>query len=147
MKKSPVKVVAHPETGNVVTPNENKPGEASIRLDQEVNSMEGGYLNKSRRTVFIGGKIEDLQSLNFRAGQTLPGKIVRRESFEPFYEGQSPKINPTSGEIMRKNGQEIYFQFQYTENETEPDYLWLGSTEVEVSESVQQALSQQTLND
>ena|SRR5690606_4057021 len=145
MKKEPVKVIAHPETGKVVTENPNKPGEGSVRFDQEVNTMEGGYYNKRKRTAFIGGKVEDLESLGLKAGQTMPGRIVQKESYEPFYDGQSAKINPTTNEVIQKNGKDVFFQFVYTERETEPDYEWVGVNDQQVSESVANALGAQTI--
>lgn len=138
-KSTKVTVVAHPETGAVITPRKNNPEYGVIRLDQESVSMENGYLNKSNRTAWLGGKIEDLQSLNLKAGSTLPGKIVRKESHTPFYEGQSPKINPQTSEVVLKDGKEVYMQDMYTDDLDASSYSFIGEevealVEAEVAE-------------
>jgi len=138
---SQVKVVAHPTLGTVVTPS-RKEGFGTIRVDSVNKSMENGYLNIQKRTAFIHGKMEDLESLGLRADQVLRGKIIKKESFEPFYEGQNPKINPTTQEVILTNGQETYLEYSYTEDTTATD-KWVGSTSQEVSEEVENALASQ----
>ncbi len=122
MKKS-VKVAIHPETKAVITKNENKPEFGTIRLDQEVISMEGGFLNKTKRSAFIAGKLENLQALELSEGQEFSGQIVRTESFKPMFEGQAHKINPTSKEDVLVDGRKVYFQDTYTEDLTKKDSL------------------------
>lgn len=138
-----VKVVVHPTTGLVITPSTNNPAWGTFRVDSENVSMESGILNKSKRSAFIRGKIEDLESLGLRANQSLPGKIVKRESFEPFYEGQPVKINPTTGETVLTNGRPTYIEFVYTDNAQAPD-VWVGNTAEQVSAEIQNALTEQT---
>jgi hypothetical protein len=116
-------IVAHPETNEVVTQNPNKPEYGSIRVDQIITTMENGFLNRSKRVAFIGGKLEDLKELGYKANQVLPGKLVVKESTTPFYAGQSPKINPETGEVMLSNGQEIYRQTVYTSDINAQDNL------------------------
>lgn len=123
-KSSKATVMAHPSTGAIITPRKNNPEYGVIRVDQETVSMENGFLNKSNRTAWIGGKVSDLESLNLKEGSALPGKIVRRESHTPFYEGQSPKINPSTNEVIEKNGQPVYFQDTYTEDLGSPSYAF-----------------------
>lgn len=139
-----VKVAKHPTTGEVITQSSNNPEWGTIRVDSENKSFEGGILNVSKRSAFIRGKMSDLQALGLRDGQTLPGKIQKQESFEPFYEGQNPKINPTTGDVVLKNGRETYLQFEYTENAEAHD-IWVGNTAQEVSAEVQEALAEQAV--
>lgn len=115
---SKVKIVAHPETGDIVTQNPNKPEYGSVRVDQEVKTFTNGYLNKTKRVAFIGGRMEDLTEMNFREGQELPGKIIVEERLEPFYPGQSPKINPETEEVLTQGGNPIYRNSFYTEDLT-----------------------------
>jgi len=122
-----VKVIAHPETGAVITVSKNNSQYGTIRLDSENVSLEGGFMNKSKRTAFIRGKVSDLQSLGYKAGQTLGGKIMKKESFSPFYEGQRPKINPSNGEIILTNGEETFLDYTYTSDANAAD-VWVGST-------------------
>lgn len=140
---SDVKVVAHPETGAVITQNVNKPEFGTLRLDSENVSMSGGYLNKNRRTAFVGGNYEEFKSLGLRAGQVMPGLIQKQESFSPFYEGQSPKINPTTQEVIFKNGKEVYLQFEYIADSNAADSIWIDETPAEVDEATQTALAAQ----
>lgn len=134
---SKVTIVTHPETGNVVTQNPNKPEYGSIRVDQEVKTFTNGYLNRSKRVAFIGGTMEDLNEMNFREGQILPGKIVVKEQLEAFYSGQSPKINPETNEVLTQGGQPIYRNSFYTEDLTAFDMpLTHDTVEEGISHSV-----------
>jgi hypothetical protein len=71
-----------------------------------------GFLNRQKRVAFLRSDIETLKeyvsSLNLKAGSTVPGKIVVEESTTPYFEGQEPKINPTSGEICTSDGAFVY---------------------------------------
>jgi hypothetical protein len=116
-------IVAHPVTSEVVTQNPDKPDYGSIRVDQVITTMENGFLNRSKRVAFIGGKLEDLKELGYKAGQVLPGKNVIKESTTPFYDRQQPKINPKTGEVVTINGQEIYRQTVYTADAHAQDEL------------------------
>ena len=139
-----VKVAQHPATGVVITPSTNNPEYGTIRLDSEHKSMEKGYLNIQKRSAFVRGKLEDLNALGLKSGQSLPGKIIKRESFEPFYENQAPKINPTTAELVLTNGRETYLEFVYTEDTNSTDQ-WVGSNSAEVSVEVANALTEQTV--
>lgn len=137
MKKS-VKVATHPVTGSVITKNENKPEFGTIRVDQEFVSMEKGFVNISKRSAFLAGKYEGLQALGLSEGETLPGQIIRKESFTPMFEGQSAKINPSTNEKVLINGKETYFQDEYTEDASAKDVL-LKSTSVNTAVSASKA--------
>lgn len=141
---STVKVMAHPTSGNVITPSRNNPEWGTFRVDSENKSMEGGILNISKRSAFIRGKISDLEQLGLRPNQTLAGKIQKQESFSPFYEGQSPKINPSTNEVVLTNGRETYLQYEYTSN---PDALdvWVGDTSNEVNAQTEEQLAEQAV--
>ena len=106
--------------------------------------MENGFFNKSSRSAFIGGKLEDLKSAGFKANQILPGKIIRKTSFEPQYEGHQPKVNPTTGEKVLVNGRETYFQDVYTQDMNACD-TWVGQDTNAVSAEVANALTEQTV--
>ena len=121
-----VVVVAHPQTGLVVTRNESNPEYGTLRLDQVSRTITNNFINESRRTVFIRGNYDLLVSLGYKANQKLAGKIIKLESFNPFYiksDGtpQEPKINPTTQEVILKDGKPVYLEFQYVEDESTPD--------------------------
>lgn len=122
-----VKVVKHPETGAVITASTKNAEYGTIRVDETHTSMEGGFVNIQNRTAFIRGRLEDLNKLGLKDGQSLPGKIIRKESFEPFYEGQAPKQYPKdhkqAGENVLTNGRETYLQYEYTSDINAGDTL------------------------
>lgn len=127
---SQVKVIAHPESGNVITPSSRNPEYGTFRVDSENRSLENGFVNISKRTAFIRGKISDLETLGLRAGQVLPGRIQKRESFDPFYEDQEPKINPSTQEVVLTNGQESYLEYVYTSDAKASD-VWVDNADAE----------------
>lgn len=142
---SKVTVIAHPETGNVITPSSNNPEYGTFRVDSIDKSLENGFVNINKRSAFIRGRITDLSSLDLKAGQTLPGKIQKQESFDPFYDGQEPKINPTTNEVVLTDGKETYLQFEYTANAKALD-IWVdNSAPVEQTQDAQEQLEEQQM--
>ena len=125
-------VVKHPETGLVITPSVNKPEFGTIRIDQEASVFNNGFFAVQKRTAFVRGRITDLESLGLKDGSTLDGKIIRKESFEPFYEKQkkSPKINPQTNEVILTDGRPTYLEFEYTEDKNASDHWVAESNEV-----------------
>ena len=134
MNTSP-KITKHPETGAIITPNSNKPEYGSVRVDQEVKTFTNGFLNRTNRVAFIGGRLEDLNKMGYKDGQKLPGKIVVKEQLEPFYPGQDPKINPETDEVLTQGGHPIYRNTYYTENINEQDMLLSHDTVEETVDS------------
>lgn len=148
---SQVKVVAHPETNAIITPSTKTEGFGTIRLDSVHKSFEGGFLNVSRRTAFIRGRMEDLEGLGLKAGQALQGKILKKESFSPFYEGQVAKQYPegaivngiaVGGQSVLTNGRETYLQYEYTADPNAVD-LWVGETPEGVAQNVETSMQEQ----
>ena len=45
---------------------------------------------------------------NFKVGQSIPLDILVQESTTQSYEGQSPKVNPSTSEVITFNNQEVY---------------------------------------
>lgn len=142
---SQVKVIAHPESGNVITPSSKNPEYGTFRVDSENRSLENGFVNISKRTAFIRGKISDLETLGLRAGQVLPGRIQKRESFDPFYDDQEPKINPSTNEVILTNGQESYLEYVYTSDVKASD-VWVDNAEAEeLTEEAKAELAKQAV--
>lgn len=145
MATKTVKVIAHPTTGQVITPSTKNPEWGTFRVDSEHKSFEKGILNIQKRSAFIRGKISDLSALNLREGQVFSGQIIKRESFEPFYVGQDPKIYPSGekmGQPVLTNGKETYFEYVYTEDTAAVDQ-WVGQTSTELSTATQAAMEEQ----
>jgi len=44
----------------------------------------------------------------FKVGDVLPLDILSEEKTVPAYDGQAPKINPSTGETISFNGSEVY---------------------------------------
>ena len=83
MSNSKVTVVAD-DNGNVIRQSKN-PEIGYVRVTQDaVSYSSNGWVQRKTRSALILGNIDDLKELNFKKGQTLDGKIVVKESTEPF---------------------------------------------------------------
>lgn len=149
MNNSKCIVKAHPDTKEVITKWE-KDGKSygRIRIDQAKVEFINGFGSVRNRSAFLTMEAEALESLGLVAGQEFPvaGKIVRKETREPQYEGHNPKINPTTAEIHLVNGAPVYFQDTFTSNMSENDSLIAATPEnVEATEEVSAEAQEQTL--
>lgn len=138
-----VKVGVHPDTKAVITQNPNKPEFGSIRVDYKTTSLTGGFASSGNRSAFIHGRMEDLEAYGLKEGQELTGRIIRKESFAPFYGGQQAKINPSTQETVLTDGRPTYLDFQYTEDSKAED-VWVEE-EVEETVDASQAVAEQAL--
>jgi len=134
------KIVAHPVTGQVFTESSKNPGWGVIRVDSNQVVMSNGIMDIQKRTAFVRMKTEIFKALDFKAGQIMPGKIRRMESFAPFYEGQPAKINPTTKELVLTNGQPTYLQFEYVDDAKAQDLFITEDAEVEATTDASQML-------
>lgn len=83
MSKNKVTVVAD-DNGNVIRQSQN-PEIGYVRVTQDaVNFSATGWVQKKTRSALILGNLEDLKSFKFKNNQKLEGKIVVKESTEPF---------------------------------------------------------------
>ena len=89
--------------------------------------------------------MEDLEAFGLKAGQELVGKIIKKESFSPFYEGQQPKINPQTNEQVLTNDRPTYLEFQYTEDPNAHD-MWIEEEDEVEEEVVANEIAGQTLS-
>lgn len=55
---------------------------------------------------------------------TLKGVLQVQEANQPFREGQDPKINPSTGEVVEKNGEPVYRNTVYVSDPGAPEYVW-----------------------
>jgi len=123
---SKVIVTANAE-GSVVSLSKNNPEYGYVRVEQVRGVVDDrGWVSKKTLSALMYGKAEDLLSLGYFKGQALAGKIVIRESLEPF-NTENPekdyKIAGKSGVICCQDGQPIYRKCFYTTNEAEGDTL------------------------
>jgi hypothetical protein len=105
-----------------------------IRVESTQTSMENGFISSKKASALIRGKVEELKALGLKEGQSLSGKIIHKESTTPSYDGQSPKINPSTGEIMTSGGSPIFRESFFTANLNANDEL-LAHDKVEVPAS------------
>lgn len=113
--------------GRVVVPNASNPEYAYIRVESKVTEFNGGFLNVKTRSAIIPGKKVDLEAFvrenNLRAGTVIDGRILVKESTEPFYEGQQPKTAGAEGAVCTIGGQPIYRKAIFTTDENDQDVL------------------------
>ena len=143
-----VKVVAHPETGSIITPT-SKEGFGTVRLDSVEIVFSGNFTSKQKRTAFITGEIDVLEMVFKTDGQSVPGKIIKLESFEPFYAGQSPKIYPSdhanAGQPVLTEGKETYLRFEYTRDMSAEDRFIRSSVEENSEVNAESAVGAQAI--
>lgn len=110
-------VIAHPETGEIITRFTSKEGGkefAKVRVDSVTLEVNNGFSSFSKRSAFITLSGEDADTFEelglLVEGQKYPveGKIIVRESLKPFYVGQKPKTKGKGGEVVTNNGQPVY---------------------------------------
>ena len=122
------KVIAkkNPETGELFTIGNNKEW-CSIRVESSVLENDEGFWTIKTRNSKIRLQVELAKVMIAKGllkdGLELPlkGKIIIRESFEPFYEGQVMKINPSTGEVIHFMNRQVYRQSIFTSNMDERD--------------------------
>lgn len=146
-----VTVATNPTTGLVITPSVNKPTWGSIRVDSVHVTMENGLINRNKRSAFLRGLITDLEAIGYSAGQQIPGQIIRKESFTPFYvagvngatKTQDPKINPTTKAVVLTDDRETYLESEFTQNLEATD-VWIGELPMKLGGQVVGATIAQT---
>ena len=140
MNKTSVLVKAD-EQGNVIGVSKNNPEYGYVRVQQSAMQInDQGWLRPVVRTALIKGKVEDLLSAQFQANESLPGKIVVKESLLPF-NSENPdrdlKVAGTTGVICRVNDEPIYRQTFYTTNENAVDELIMHTNTDEIRDVMQ----------
>lgn len=141
MKNFPISVLDK-KTGLLVNKYEgSKTGMGYVTFQQEVTSISNGARRTSVRTTRLRGPYEELLRDFTFVGIGLEGKIVKIESFEPFWEGQAFKINPETKVPVLKEGKVVYMIYQFEENPNAKD-VWLES-EVEEAVSVNDDVARQ----
>lgn len=131
-------VVTADELGNVITSSLNE-DIGYIRIEQQSNIILGNWIKNQNRSCLIFGKINDLQALNFKAGQELDGKIIVEESFIPFNAKNAEremKIAGDTGVVCRVDDQPIYRRTRYTTNLQEQDVLIQHNNVEEIRDAI-----------
>lgn len=133
------------ENGNVIGISQNNPEYGYIRVEQVATQInEEGWLKHVKRSALIKGRVDDLISTKYAEGHQIEGKIIVKESLEPF-NPENPdknlKIAGSTGIICRLNDQPIYRQTFFTTNQYSQDEFIMHTNSDEIKD-VQSATSQ-----
>lgn len=107
-----VTVVAD-DNGKVIRQSKNNAEFGYVRVTQDaVQYGSNGWVNRKTRSALILGKMDDLKEIGIDKMDTLPGKIVIKESTEPFNQtdpDRDLKIAGSTGIICcTADGEPIY---------------------------------------
>ena len=112
-----VNIVAD-DMGNVIRQSQNNSEYGYVRLAQKrVTYGNNGWVKNSNLSTLLLGKMEDLQALDLNANTILPGKIVIKESLEPFNStdpDRDLKYAGDTGIVCCVDGQPIYRKTFFT---------------------------------
>ena len=115
------------EMGNVIRQSENNSEYGFVRVTQtRVGFSNTGWLRPMNLSALIPGKVEDLQSMDWKANQKLNGKIVIKESLEPFNSTNPDRYMKYAGDtgiVCCVDGQPIYRKTMFTADTTAEDTL------------------------
>jgi len=115
------------DMGNVIIQSKNNSEYGYVRLQQDrVTFGNNGWVKKSNVSTLLLGKVEDLQSLNFKSGDVIAGKIVIKEQLEPFNSNDPDRDYKYAGDtgiICCVDGQPIYRKAMFTADITAQDVL------------------------
>jgi hypothetical protein len=123
---SKVTITLHKETGELLKIGRN-PDYCSVRVESSTITNDDGFMDLKTRVAKVRMPVKLAEILVakglLKEGKEFPmqGKIIVRESFEPFYEGQEPKINPSTAELVLFLGEPIYRQSIFTSNMNDRD--------------------------
>ncbi len=105
-------VVAGDAINNVIGVSENNPEYGYVRVEQITNQIaENGWLKLVKRSALIKGTVADLQAVNYKVGDEITGRILVKESLEPFNPvnpDKNLKMAGTTGVVCRVDGNPIY---------------------------------------
>lgn len=136
MSTHKVKVTSD-QDGNVINVSKN-PEFGYIRVEQRAPIInQDGWLRISKRSCLIHGKIDDLVEAGYSKDQELPGRIVVKESFDPFNNvnpDRDIKMAGDTGVICRVDDQPIYRQTFYTTDSNAQDELIAHTNTDEIRE-------------
>lgn len=115
------------ELGSVIRVSQNNNEYGHVRLQQErVTFGNTGWVSRKTVSTLLHGKVEDLREMGIQNMKELPGKIVIRESLEPFSNNDPDrdlKIAGNTGIICCQDGQPIYRKTMYTADTGAEDVL------------------------
>ena len=115
------------DLGNVIRVSQNNTDYGHVRLQQErVTFGNTGWVNRKTISTLLHGKVEDLRDMGLHNMKELAGKIVIRESLEPFNTNDPDrdlKIAGDTGIVCCQDGQPIYRKTVFTADTNAEDVL------------------------
>jgi hypothetical protein len=115
------------DLGNVIRVSQNNDEFGHVRLEQErVTFGNTGWVNRKTVSTLLHGKVQDLRDMGIQNMTELSGKIVVRESLEPFNTNDPDrdlKIAGSTGIICCQDGQPIYRKTVFTADMNAEDVL------------------------
>jgi len=126
-QENQVTIVAD-DNGNIIRQSKNNPEYGFVRVTQDaVTFGANGWVNKKSRSALILGKMEDLADIGLDKMTTLPGKIVVKESTEPFSATDPDRDLKVAGETgiicCTADGEPIYRTSFYDASGLQEDNL------------------------
>jgi hypothetical protein len=128
-------VKAHPTTGAIVTYFDNAKGDTfgKIRVDQRSPVINNGFMSFANRSAFITLDNDTAKEMETILEEDKPypiaGKVVVKESLEPFYKDQEPKRKGSDGEVITHLGAPVYRETNYVFDLDAQDTLLAGDRE------------------
>lgn len=127
------------ELGNVIRVSQNNSEFGHIRLQQErVTFGNSGWVNRKTLSTLLHGKVEDLREMGIQNMKEIAGKIVIRESLEPFNLNDPDRDLKVAGDtkiICCQDGQPIYRKTMYTADFNSEDVLVAHNNGDEIREA------------
>ncbi len=137
----------HPEYPIIIVGRNEEFGSIMLRQEKLVLAPGSNIVNIQPRVAHFAGRIEVLErivkDLKLQEGdnfskKVFPVDLIVEESTEPFYDGQEPKINPSSGEIVTSGGKEVYRYTRVSKEEDHKTDILLRTDSEEVSEKTEE---------
>lgn len=118
-------VVKADEQNNVVISSQTNSEWGHIRVQQDVVAIDSnGFARRKTLSALIPGLVADLKSFGWKKDQEIDGKIIIKESLEPFNTKEPErdyKIAGKSAIVCCLDGQPIYRKSFYTLNNNAVD--------------------------
>lgn len=121
----PELIIGEFKAGGVIRVSESNPEWGSVMLNHETYSFNDGAMFKSRRVAFFRSELKNIEVIAKLSSELKEGedfnkklvklgvpamKIVRRETFEPQFEGHTHKIKGEEGEDVIVDGKLVFMQ-------------------------------------
>ena len=118
---------------------------STLLIGCDTREVNNNFLSLVKRRGFFIGKTSDIEDMikeyDLKEGSEFPldCKIIIQEQTTPFYEGQQPKVNPVTGEVITSNGEVVYRQSTVVDAKDNRDDIKLPSDSTSVNNSIKEA--------